>query len=393
MGQINKRSIDALKPSERVSHFWDDVLKGFGVKVTPRGRKVYIVKYRIPGIRKSHTFTIGRHGSPWTPDQARKEAARVLLEASQGSDPNAEKRRRRTETADYTFDAYADKFVERYLMQNWPGSADRAVSILRKHAKPFFKGQDIREITRADCTTFIESLSETQATARKAAEVVGRMFRWAEDRGDLTDRSPMDRVPRPKPSPGRERVLSDAELKAIWQACATKPDHPFSALVRFLILSGQRRGEVGGMQWDELDEGRMVWEVPVLRTKSRRGNVFPLTSMMLDTINQMQQRGALVFSFSGENPLGNHSKLKKSLDAQISKQTNAEGLPPWTLHDLRRTVATNLQRLGVGSDMIEVIQGRTKKLGAGIRYQRYDYLEERREALTHWNNHLRSIIG
>lgn len=390
--KISKSTVDGLLPSETTTLWLDVELKGFGIRVTPKGKKVYVVQYRMPGKRKTNTYTIGSHGSPWTPTLARKEAAAKLLQISQGTDPNAEKRRKRNETVDYGFEAYADRFSEMYLRKNWVGSYDRAVSVLRRHAKPFFKTTDIREITKRDCTLFVESLSHMGATARKAVEVVGKMFGWAMDRGDL-DSNPMAKTPRPKPSAGRERVLDDDELRRVWNG-AEKMDHPYGRLVQMLALMGQRRGEVGGMRWDELDFDRLVWEVPRDRTKSGRGNIVPLTPLMIEIVRNMPRLGDLVFSVSGDNELGNHSKLKLRLDAIIGEAGLNTDTPvePWTLHDLRRTAATGLQRLGVLSDLVEVTQGRTKKLGAGQAYQRYDYLEEKREALGLWDTHVRELV-
>lgn len=388
--KINKTAVDALMPAEKDRFFWDAELKGFGIKVTPKGRKVYVVHYRMQGNRTGSRFTIGPHGSPWTPSEARAEAKRLLLEVSQGSDPAAAKRRRKSSTTDYRFASYADHFAERYLKPNWPGSYDRAASLLRRHAKPYFGNQDIRDIERADCTAFIDHLSHQEATARKAREVVGKLFGWAEDRGDI-ERNPMERVPAPKPGPGRERVLTDTELAQVWEACDAMQAHPYASLVQFLALSGQRRGEVGGMLWNEIDWDRAVWEVPSGRTKSKRGNVVPLTLPMIELLRAMPRLGRLVFSITGENELGNHSKLKSKLDKLLVERAG-ETMEPWTLHDLRRSVATGMQRLGVSSDMIEVVQGRTRKIGAGIRYQRYDYLAEKREALELWSKHVLKLL-
>lgn len=387
--RIGKRVVDNLPAGEKPYFVWDSDLKGFGVKVLPSGRKTYVADYRTPGSRKTHRFTIGVHGSPWTPDLARKEAGAKLLLACQGVDPNADKRRRRTETIDFVFGAFADRFVEHYLRSNWKGSLDRAESVLRCHAKPFFKGQDVRDITKADCAAFIDSLSDREATARKAAEVVGKMFAWAENRGEV-ERNPMDRVPRPKPGIGRERVLTDEELARVWKAADRLSDHPYGAAVRFLILSGQRRGEVCEMRWDDLDLDRQLFDLMPSKHKSKRGNVIPLTDAMIDILSGQPRLGPVVFSVHGDKALSNHTSLKRKLDREIVSD-GADPLTPWTIHDIRRTVATGMQRLGVASDMIEVVQGRTKKLGAGMRYQRYDYLAEKRAVLSLWSGHVQAL--
>lgn len=387
--KITKSLVDSIEPAQTDTFVWDSDLRGFGLKVTPRGKKVYVANYRVEGSRNQKRATIGPHGSPWTPQTARRRAEEIIFGAAHGTDHNSEKRQQRNEAVDLAFDAYAEFFIQHYLHENWPGSFGSAVSVMRQHAIPYFRSTPITKITKRDAAAFLDTFGDKKATARKAAEVVGKMLRWAEDRGAI-ERSPMDRVPRPKASSGRERVLGEAELPRVWRA-AEVMDHPYGGLVKMLILSGQRLGEVKGMRWDEIDYGRKIWEVPAGRTKSGKGNVVPLTAIMLDVIGKMPERGPLIFSITGEHVLGSPGKLKKRLDAIISE--SAEPLEPWTQHDLRRTVATGLQRLGVMPDLIEVLQGRTLKLGAGRRYQRYDYLPEKRAALEKWSSAVEHLIG
>ena len=391
--KLTQRVIERIAPKSRDFFVWDMHLKGFGLKVTPAGRKVYVADYSLPQNGRTARATIGTHGSPWTLKEARDCARKIIFEAKSGIDHNAEKRRQRSQAVDLAFDAYAAFFIDNYLKSHWPGSANRAASSLKCHAIPHFRKIPINLITRQDASQWLDSLKDRPATQRKAREVVSKMMRWAEDRGDI-ESNPIERIPVNFANPGRDRVLSDQELSAVWEG-AVRMGHPYGSMVRMLILSGQRLGEVRGMRWDELDLPRKHWNVPPERTKSGRGNVLPLTTAMVETIQACSRRKEFVFSVTGEKQLGNLSQLFARLRGSILDENgnaDADAWAHWTLHDLRRTAASGLQKLGVSPDMIEVVQGRTLKLGAGNRYQRYDYLEERRQILDSWSEHVLGLL-
>ena len=310
--RITKGVVDGAEPKASDYFVWDSVLSGFGLKVTPNGKKIYVQNYRLPTDRRQKRATIGPHGSPWTPQLARKEGERILFGAAQGVDYNAEKKRSRAESVSLAFDAYASLFADRYLKENWPGSYDRAVSTLRCHAIPAFGSTPINKITKRDAVAWLDGLRGNPSVARKAKEVVGKLFRWAEDRGDITS-SPFERIPLPKVGGGRDRVLTDRELQVVWLA-ADRMDHVFGRMLQFLVLSGQRLGEVRGMRWSEIDSEKLVWEVPKNRVKSGVTNVVPMTDAMAGLLQLCPTIGSLVFTHNGETELGNMSNLKKRFD-------------------------------------------------------------------------------
>ena len=153
-GRITKSTVDSLVPGERDKFLWDDELSGFGVKVTPKGAKSYVLQYRMGGREsQSRRATIGRHGSPWTPQTARKEAERLLVQVRQRIDPVQAEHERRRQAVDLAFDAYVETFVDLYLKRRWKqwslgaGVLRReAVSLLRKKPLPTIKRSDLNQI-------------------------------------------------------------------------------------------------------------------------------------------------------------------------------------------------------------------------------------------------------
>lgn len=216
-GRISKTTVDALNAGSKDTFLWDDKLAGFGVKVTPAGKKVYLFQYRIGGrgspVRR---FTIGAHGN-LTPDSARKQAEVQSTLAAQGIDPQAEKVTRTRQAVELAFDKYAERFVNDCLKQRWKASHRAAQAHLRLHVTPILKDKPLTDIKRADIRAVLDPLRKQVASASYVFAVLRRLFRWAISEGDLS-RSPMEGM-EPPPLPNRrDRVLDDIELAAVWRA-------------------------------------------------------------------------------------------------------------------------------------------------------------------------------
>lgn len=199
------------------------------------------------------------------------------------------------------------------------------------------------------------------------------------------DANPCAEIRAPAPHQSRDRVLSDAELASVWRACE-RVGYPFGSIVRLLILTAQRPSEVAGMLWSELDLTARTWSIPAAKTKSNRAQVVPLVSQAIELIRVMPRlRGDLIFPAVGSHgrSFSGFSKAKRRID-QIA------GVSGWTLHDLRRTAASGLARLGVAPHVVErILNHTTGTLGgvAGV-YDRFGYLPEMRVALEQWALHV-----
>lgn len=395
-GKVNKRTVDALRSGPSAAFLWDEDLKGFGVKITPAGALSYVFQYRMGGREaKTRRYSIGSHGSPWTPTTARAEAERLAILVAQGTDPTEAEQKRRREAVDLAFSAYADRFYASCKGDGWRGLVERS---LRLHVKPVLGKKALPAITRADVVAIFDAMPpDQQAGRRNVFAILRRLFRWAITRGDL-ERSPMEGMEVPPPVRARDRWLSDEELRRVWNA-APACHRCFGPIVRLLILTGQRREEVTGLDWSEINRSARLWRLPGSRTKNAEPNTVPLSDLTIAELDRFARgekwpkRGP-VFTTSKGGAFIAHSKGKEKLDAIVAAD-GEDALLPWRLHDLRRTLATGMQRLGVRFEVTEAILnhvGGSRSGVAGI-YQRHDWRDEKRFALDAWSEHLRQIFG
>lgn len=410
-GKVTKRSVDALEKADKDQFLWDEELRGFGVKVTPAGNKVYLIQYRMGGRgSKTKRYTIGTHGSPWTPAAAREEAEQLLQRAKRGSDPAAEKDERERVARDLAFASYAATFLDGYVKQHWQASYGYAESILRLHVTPVLKSKPLPSIRKADLTAVLDALPRKQtALRRNVYSVCRRLFRWAQGRGDI-DSNPLDAFEAPPAPAARDRVLKDWELRLAWLA-AGELEYPFGPLYRLLIGTGQRREEVSGLDWRELHRASAEWHLPASRAKNGIASIIHLSDAMIAELDKVADgekwpRKGLVFTTTGKTAVSGYSRAKARLDsamlAKARKEAEEAGddpeaieLEPWRAHDLRRTLATGMQRLGVRFEVTEAVLNHVSGSKAGVAgvYQRHDWKDEKREAWKAWAAHLAQVVS
>lgn len=413
---IGNQLLKAVKPGERDEHYWDEEVTGFALKITTRGSKTYIFRYRLGGrAAPQKTITIGQHGT-WTPLAARDEAKRLRRLVDRGIDPRHEELQRQRERISLEIESYAGRFTDQYLSERWVGSIDMASRMLRKHVVPVWKGRYLKEITRADVAALIHGL-KGKGVRRNTFAVLRKMFRWAVNNGDI-DASPMADMDAPAAPDSRDRVLSDDELAMVWTA-SSKLGYPYGQVVQLLILTGQRRNEVTGMGWGELKRDGALWVIPKARAKNNVASEVPLSVPAIAILDGLARlalgldddepvkawpKAGFVFTTTGKTAVSGHSKAKARLDRQIvadlRKQAEEAGHDPseieledWRFHDLRRTLATGLQRFGINKEVTEAVLNHVSGSISGIArvYQRHDYKDEKRAALGRWAQHVAAI--
>ncbi|WP_338057603.1 tyrosine-type recombinase/integrase [Sphingomonas beigongshangi] len=441
-GKITKRSVEAVPvpPPGKREHLWDDTLKGFGVMVTDKGARSYLVQYRIGGRgAPSRRVTIGKHGSPWTAERARARAAELLEQVRRRDDPfdaaqakvaaEREAKARATASAVVTerlaFSVFASRFVEKYAKVNQARSWRETEGVINRDLVPRFGTTPLTEIEDADIVEVIDALAERgPSAALKGYKALRQIFAYAVDKERRhlpAAKNPMAGIKPPAKMGKRERTLTDTELRLVWMA-AGGLGWPFGPLVRLLILTGQRRDEVGGMSWAEVDVDKRQWLLPGARSKNGLPNLVPLSDQTLTIIGDLPVikavRGEgdkrpdprLVFTTTGETPVSGFSKVKARLDdsmLDLMRKEAAEAgadeqaikrlaVEPWTLHDLRRTLATGCQRLGFPTEVTEAVINHVSGSRAGIVgvYQTYRYEKEKRAALDAWSRHVtKAVVG
>ena len=223
------------------------------------------------------------------------------------------------------------------------------------------------------------------------------MFRWAVSRGDI-ERSPMEGMETPPPVKSRDRWLSDDELGRIWQH-SYNTHRCFGPIVRLLILTGQRREEVASLSWEELDRTERLWTLPGNRAKNGEPNRVPLSRLAIGILDEAAGGSGWpyqgrVFPTSSGGGFSGYDKGKKKLDQSLAKDGGSP-VPPWRLHDLRRTLATGFQRLGVRFEVTEAVLNHMSGSRAGVAgiYQRHDWKEEKKEAMDMWNEHITALLS
>jgi integrase len=402
---ITIRAIEAAKPCQgRDVYTWDSSLRGFGLRVTPKGVKSYVLQYRVDGGPARRT-TIGIHGSPWTTQTARKEAERLLMLVRQGVDPVEQAREKKRRDKVLNFSAYCDQFVELYLQSNWVDTWPEQLRILENVLKPRWGKRPLTALKRADMVKLMDDYADRPGSRKVIHSLLRKLFNWAVDREDL-EISPLTGMKAPKACPSRRRVLGQEEVICLWEA-TQQASWPWGPFVRLLLLTMQRRQEVAEMDWSEIDLSARTWTLPAERAKNDEAHIVPLTDMAVVELEALhpQARG-FVFSTTGKTPVSGYSKAKRILDERMLKvmqrrQQERGGDPEsvriddWRLHDLRRTGATNLQALGIPIEVTEAVLNHISGTRSGVAgiYNRYRYEPEKQAALDAWDKRLQQLLA
>ncbi len=398
---ITIRAVQALAPGDVL---WDgghkEAVRGFGVR-RQRDQATYVLKYRVFG--RQRFFTIGPHGSPWTPERARREAKRLLGLVADGKDPADTKVEASLQAAE-TLRKITDKYLGVAKKKQRPRTYSEIARYLLITWKPLHS-LSVFKISRRHIAARVADIEVENGavSAARARTALSTMFNWAIREGLDIPANPVHGTNRPEQPKSRERVLSDVELAEIWKACG---DDDYGRILRLLILTAQRRDEVGGMQWSELDSADKQWILPSARTKNRREHVLPLVPAALILLPPRRADRHHIFG-DGPRRVGDQhrgfsgwSKSKAALDARIlsarkTADADAEPLPHWTVHDLRRTAATVMaDRLGVLPHIVEAILNHVSGHRGGVAgiYNRARYQAEMRAALELWTEHLFWIV-
>jgi integrase len=384
--KITLRVIADLAPGSYVA---DAVVQGFGVRRQKDGAYYYL-RYRRNGSQ--YMRSIGRHGSPWTCETARKEAQRLLGAVVGGSDPFAKP---------VPAEAFGAE-VERYLLKQQAALKPRTYVELERHLRRDCGPLARLRLTEIDRRTIALRLAEVETasgpTARnRVRSSLSAFFNWAVREG-LLDANPATGTARADERGSRDRVLTQAELAELW---AGLPQGDFGEIVRLLALTGQRREEIGALRWSEVDLDRGLIVLPAERTKNLRQHEVPLSRQAKAILERQPKRKGRDFVFGiGEAGFSGWSKSKERLDqALLAKRKaadrRAKPLPSFHLHDLRRTAATGMAELGVLPHIVEAILNHVSGHKGGVAgiYNRAKYSDEMRTALQRWADHLDKIVA
>ncbi|TPM21644.1 site-specific integrase [Mesorhizobium sp. B2-3-5] len=410
-GQHRKAAafIKALNATTTRREIPDDVQSGLYLVQQPSGALSWAVRTAIAG--KASKVTIGRYDEIGSDDdrigtvisatmalnvtQARAVAERVIVDAKRGNDPRQQK-------IDKTgLDGWFDDFIKTARASGFKGRAVKASTaeeyerIIATNIKPHWKHvTDIRTIDYRDVEKLLAKL--TPGARRNAFAVLSAFFRW-KPVARAMGRNIIELAEAPAKPNSRDRVLATDEIKIVWNA-SEKCGYPFGPMAQLLLLTGQRRDEIAELKWRELSDDLDAITLEASRTKNSRPHVVPLSPLAQSIIKALPRitdangkPSDYVFTTTATTPYSGFSNGKLALD----KHCGEPGLPEWHLHDLRRTCATELAKLGIKQEVTEaILNHKTGKVsGVAAIYNRYDYEVEKRDALEKWAIRIAAITA
>jgi integrase len=393
--KFTTKSIATLAlPAGKMDHSaWDDDLPNFGVRLRPGGSKTWTIYYRIGAKQRRESLGDCRKLDL---DAARKIARQRFAQIELGIDPQAARNKARADAAvsKFTLAVAVERYLDFKKPLLRPSSHAAAAYYFAVHWNPLLD-RPLETIRRLDVASRLQEVAKAhgRVSASRARANLSSLLGWAMREG-LIEANVCIGTNNPAPPTARSRVLTDQELVAVWKACDGDDDH--SRIVRLLILTGQRRSEVGSMTWGELDLDNAVWSIPGARAKNHCDHSVPLSAAAISILRAMERpERRFVFGRDDSGGFGGWSNRKRVLDASIAAASNAKPMDRWTLHDLRRTAATRMADIGVQPHIIEAtlnhVSGHRRGV-AGV-YNRSTYSNEKRQALDMWTAHVEMLIA
>ena len=388
--KLTQMAVERLKaPDQGRIEYFDAMLPGFGLRVSApsagrkEGHKAWIVLYRIEG--RLRRYTIGSLAAFPKVEVARERAGEILRDAERGIDAGAIKAAPpEAVRAPDTVSSVCNDFIRIYAKprnRTWRDTE----RLLARHVVSRWGTRDILSVTRRDILDLLDELTQQGSAvgANRVLAALRKLFVWAEER-EIIPSSPAVRIKPPAKEVERDRVVSDAEISAIWHGTG-HAGVVAGSFVRVLLLTAQRRSEVATMRWQDLNLDTRVWTLPREATKSNRSHEVPLSAIVIEIMSQIPRAGDFVFTTDGRRPISGFSKIK----LQVDKLSDTSG---WRFHDLRRTAATTMARLGIATSTISRVLNHEEG-GVTAIYNRYSYLDEKRRALETWAQSVGALVG
>jgi integrase len=420
--RLEKSEIDALAcpPGKREIMAFDDDLRGFAIRVASSGEKVFVFQYRRGKSVKRKK--LGRYGNV-TPAEARRLAKVAAGIVAGGGDPvelhQAALAAERAERAAKKQARKVSSFTLEKLVKGWEETALATASASHKREAPAalrrmfpdMVERPAESLRTAELQAAIDKKAKASPSMARRVRDYGRAaFNWAVSR-ELVPSNPFTAVRIESRPVSRDRALTDPELGAVWRAAGGLA-YPFGPLLRLLILTLQRRNEVAGMTWAELDPDLSTWTLPAERAKNRKKHIVHLAEPAraeLRALAKLPRKPGqtLIFTTTGDTPVSGFSRAANAVRAAMLAETSAKAkakgegkapsdpVPDWRLHDFRRTGVTTLARLGVpphvADKLLNHLQGTIR--GVAAVYQRHDFMAEREAATRLWADHVLAVAA
>ncbi len=386
-------------PGARTHGIFDASFGGLALRVSDKGHKSWSLHFRMDG--RLRRYTIGSYPAI-KPADARRRAQRALDRAREGIDPTEEKRASRNASPTRKLGGLARDYLERKQRNVTPNTYRVTKHTFERDILPNLGHLSIKTVNRADINRVVDAVIARGSDVH-ANRVLARLrafFNWAVERGELPA-SPVAGMKLPTKERPRDRVLSDNELRWFWKACEAI-EWPFGPLAKLLLLTAQRRDEVAGMEWADVEFKNHTWTQPREKTKNDRVHEVHLSTLAVELLKSIPCISKdFIFTSSGEKPVSGFSHAKRRLDRAMlaAKQqelsADCDAIPPWVLHDLRRTAATGMARLNFPPHVVDKVLNHVSGTIRGVAavYNRFEYIEERRAALEAWGRYVENLLA
>jgi integrase len=387
--RFTRNSVETVAPAPGKPYVivWDEALPGFGLRVNEGGSRMWVVQYRALG--KTKRETLGR-ADAIALDEARRRAKETLARVHLGSDPHAEKKEAKTR-ASVTFERVAERYLKHAQARFKPRSFEEVDRHIRRHWAPL-NSTPIHKIQRADVAALLGEIAEERGrfASNRSRASLSAMFTWAMGEG-LSETNPVAGTNKATEEVSRDHVITNAELAAIWRSCR---EDDYGRIVRLLMLTAQRRDEVGAMTRGELNIEAALWTIPKARTKNGLPHEVPLSGAAMEILAAVPLRAERLKVFGeGLGGFQGWSRAKAALDQRIMEA--GQTVRHWRLHDLRRTAATRMAEIGTLPHVIEAILNHVSGHRAGVAgvYNRATYIDEKRQALNRWAKRVEALTN
>jgi integrase len=389
--RISKRTVDLMKPGEII---WDTDLRGFSARKLTSAKISYGLKYVDAKTGRQRWLSLGLHGA-LTPELARRRAEIERGRIAAGADPQGEKEEQRIRRKGIvTVNDLLDKHMKQYVEARGLRSHAEIKRIFDKYVRPVIGKDAVTGLRRSHIVRLLDNVAAKHgaAMADHVLAHVRKALNWYATRDDEFTVPIVKGMAQTRPRErARDRILSDDELRALWKSTAYNDAGAYGTLVRVLLLTAQRREEVGGTRRSEIDGD--VWTIPGSRAKNSRPNIVPLSSEVMALLDELPQYGDFVFGRTGQSAFSGFSHCKQALDKRMKLELpSAAQWQPWVVHDLRRSARSLMSRAGVRPDIGERV---LNHVIAGVRgvYDRHHYTDEKREALQALASLINRIVG
>ena len=401
--RFTNSQLKALKPLKKRYIRFEGGGKGFGIRVEPTGRKTFFFEYRFQG--RNRVFTIGPFPKVGL-NQARSQASQLKHQVENGIDPGLEKKTKQaTDRNAFTVRDLVEEYLEKWAKPNKKEKSYKEdLRLLNKDVLPSWGRRKAKDIIRRDIVLLLDEIVDRGAnvTANRTLAVIRKMFNFAVSR-DILDASPCAAIASPTKEKSRERVLSETEIKSFWSGLDNASMVPgMKLLLKFLLITAQRKGEVLEAEWNEFDLDKHWWEIPAEKTKTKNIHRVPLSPLAIKILKEAKQysNGSRWIFPSPVGSTKNEPDRKPwtfpftgpAVDHAVRDNMKIFAINHFTPHDLRRTAASMMTKSGIERLTVKKLLNHSDKETTAI-YDRYGYDKEKRKATTNWHRRLEKILG